>query len=276
MATKSVLNGQRRRAWYAARIYVGGRLVAPLSAEYHGKVHTYNYYGCRCDLCSDVARNRQRARVHSVPSPRSQAPEPLRQPEPADTGVSMMEPVFQEPEAQSSTAHLPDPPELDDELPPFTRSARTDITDVEHLRAVLAAYHCPQWSASVRDNETLEVRSAHGHSVGVNTDTGTVVFVSSTEQSTGDEPESLREIHRPKQTRRGGSGSRMPTDYAEVIDRLRELGCTVDTSSARHVKVTLPNGRVRSLPRTTSDWRAVRNTVSQLRADGVDLRRADS
>lgn len=165
-----------------------------------------------------------------------------------------------------------DAPQMDDDLPPFTPGARAEITTVDQLRGVLEAYHRPQWSSPVQGDNTLERRAADGYLLKVNTETGVVVFVGSCDQSSA-APESLRQCARPKRRRKGGSGSGMPTSYAEVVSRLKELGCEVD-DTARHLKVTLPDGRRRTLPKTTSDWRAVRNTVAQFRADGLDLRRS--
>lgn len=64
----------------------------------------------------------------------------------------------------------------------------------------------------------------------------------------------------------------MPTSYKELAERLTALGCTI-TDGTRHYKVTLPDGTRRSLPKSTSDWRAVRNSVSMFRHAGVDVRR---
>jgi len=47
---------QQRRAWkrakYAARQLVAGRLVAPVPGEQHGKKATYCNHGCRCRPCT--------------------------------------------------------------------------------------------------------------------------------------------------------------------------------------------------------------------------------
>lgn len=70
MPTNAVVGGDRRRDWYDARIWVGGRLVAPLPEQYHGKRSTYDYYGCRCDLCGKAASERPRRRS-PIPAPRN-------------------------------------------------------------------------------------------------------------------------------------------------------------------------------------------------------------
>jgi len=64
---------QRRRcavekaARLALREEVDGRLVAPVPAELHGRLSTYNNRGCRCDPCraagsAATARRKQAAR----------------------------------------------------------------------------------------------------------------------------------------------------------------------------------------------------------------------
>lgn len=45
-----------RQRNYARRITVNGRLVAPVPVEQHGRLHTYQHHGCRCDLCASAAR----------------------------------------------------------------------------------------------------------------------------------------------------------------------------------------------------------------------------
>lgn len=262
-------------------------MVAPLPEEYHGKKSTYDYYGCRCDLCSDAAR--KRARKKPAPQPR-QSTENTR-PEPAAT---VSAPVFLEPVAPMPVPRAPEVvdepepepesgqpppdrrlgtvPDLGAEVPEITRGARAEITTLDHLKAVVEAYHRPQWTAAVPNDPELEKRSADGVLLKVRVDTGVVVFVG-TSDTPGGAPECLRERTAPKSTKRGGSGSGMPTSYDELADRLVELGCTVDRSGGRHVTVTLPSGKRRSLPRKSGDWRGVRNAVAQFKADGLDVRR---
>ena len=65
MAAWRQYHSQRRQRMYAARVLVGGYLVAPVPAERHGRISTYNNAGCRCQPCRDahaasVAKNRQR------------------------------------------------------------------------------------------------------------------------------------------------------------------------------------------------------------------------
>lgn len=260
----------RRAYWRAQRICVNGRWVAPLPEGYHGKRSTYNYYGCHCDLCSRANTVHQRR---------------LKTPEPAPAQPPTVCPVFSAPEVpeqprpaqrrKRKRKHAqPAEPEIPDfgvDIPEVTREVRAEIATVDQLRDMLTAYHTPQWTAAMPNPPGWEKRSAHGCLVIVDAD-GTVVFIGTADQSTA-APESLQEKAAPKSSKRGGCGTTLPTSFAEVIDRLRELGCTVDTTSARHVSVTLPSGERRTLPKTTSDWRAVANTVSQFRADGLDLRR---
>lgn len=286
MPAKAVVTGnERRRNWYDCRILVGGRLVAPLPEDYHGKRSTYDYYGCRCDLCAIAARKRTRHKP--VPEPRFSTVEDTEPEATAPVVPTFLEPVpaprqsvAEDEPAPEATARPPERcdtavPDLGAEVPDITLGARAEITSVDQLRHVVEAYHRPQWTAPVPSDPTLETRSANGHTIKVNTDTGVVVFVGTSDQP-GGEPESLREREVPKSTKRGGSGSGMPTSYMELINRLVALGCTVDPRGGRHITVTLPNGQRRSLPRRSGDWRSVRNAVSELKADGLDVRRARS
>lgn len=272
MSRKAVASGKsrtnRQRAyWRSRRIRVNGRLVAPLPESYHGKRSTYNYYGCHCDLCNKA--NTKRQRTERVPEPSTPEPKFVRTELPAAEPVQRRQPAKRKPARQQSPE--PEVPNLGVEIPEVTREVRAEIATMEQLRDVLAAYHTPQWTVAMPSQPGWEKRSARGCLIIVDPD-GVVVFIGTADQSNA-APESLRERSAPKSTRRGGCGTTLPTSYAEVIDRLRELGCEVDTSSARHVSVTLPNGERRTLPKTTSDWRAVKNTVAQFRADGLDLRR---
>lgn len=281
MPAKAVVQGSnRRKYWYDSRILVGGRLVAPLPEQYHGKKSTYDYYGCRCDLCSKAASKRTRKK----PNPDDSAED--APPKPAVVAPTFLEPVAMPTPRQPETEPEPEPeaegppperrlgavPDLGAEVPEITPGARAEITSVDHLKAVLEAYHNPQWTAAVPNNPALEKRSAGGVLLKVGRNTGVVVFVGTSDQSS-DAPECLRERTAPRSTKRGGSGSGMPTSYDELADRLVDLGCTVDRSGGRHVTVTLPSGKRRSLPRKAGDWRGVRNAVAQFKADGLDLRR---
>lgn len=44
-----------RAARFARRVEVEGRLVAPVPAERHGRMTTYNNWGCRCVPCTEDA-----------------------------------------------------------------------------------------------------------------------------------------------------------------------------------------------------------------------------
>lgn len=57
-ATRAVSGYLRKR--YAARQLVGGRLIAPLPDEYHGRAHTYVYHGCRCARCTQASTDQRR------------------------------------------------------------------------------------------------------------------------------------------------------------------------------------------------------------------------
>jgi hypothetical protein len=61
-ATWSVRTRARVWARMEKRKLVDGRLVAPLSADCHGKGSTYRNWGCRCEPCTAANRARQAER----------------------------------------------------------------------------------------------------------------------------------------------------------------------------------------------------------------------
>lgn len=67
-------------------------------------------------------------------------------------------------------------------------------------------------------------------------------------------------------------GSRGPVTMQEVLAGLkRHEGVTVERGG-KHYKVKRNGKTIASMPVSGSDWRGVRNTVSQLRRLGIDLR----
>ncbi|SEF34349.1 hypothetical protein SAMN05421837_107332 [Amycolatopsis pretoriensis] len=65
-ANRAAARDERHRR-YARRLLVDGVWVAPVAAERHGRVTTYNAWGCRCEPCTGAASaERQRlARVRA-------------------------------------------------------------------------------------------------------------------------------------------------------------------------------------------------------------------
>jgi len=78
----------------------------------------------------------------------------------------------------------------------------------------------------------------------------------------------------PKQTRKGGRGSTLPTSYAEVLDRIKKTPGWDWRMGGKHIKVSGPAGELVTMPSTASDARALANTVHQLKRAGCDVRRA--
>ncbi len=159
---------------------------------------------------------------------------------------------------------------------PLIPAAARHVRGEQHFRALERAYNEPQFIAPDRsDPEDRERRCADGYVVVVSRSTGAALWIGTYEQS--DEPSHLltegqQARQEARSTKKGPSGSQHPTSYAEVIERLRAHGCEV-RSAHRHHKVILPNGVIRSIPKTTSDWRAIYNTVTMFRHLGVDIRR---
>lgn len=56
----------RRDEWRARRVFIDGRLVAPIPEPWHGKSWVYDDYACRCQPCCTAkveATNAWRART---------------------------------------------------------------------------------------------------------------------------------------------------------------------------------------------------------------------
>lgn len=63
--------GSYRKARFATRVMVNGRLVAPgLPKESHGKEGTYTNHGCRCQPCTTAQREAARARCYRAATKR--------------------------------------------------------------------------------------------------------------------------------------------------------------------------------------------------------------
>ena len=63
-----------------------------------------------------------------------------------------------------------------------------------------------------------------------------------------------------------------PASWKNLHERLTSLGSTIEPGG-KHWKVTLPNGRRTSMACSASDTRALLNMCSDLRKQGVDVRR---
>lgn len=78
---------------------------------------------------------------------------------------------------------------------------------------------------------------------------------------------------RKRQRGSGPSGRRGPVDYPALIRMALAEGCRYQPGTGKHPKLVLPCGRTVSIPATTSDHRAVRNTTARLRSLGLRLSR---
>ena len=269
MPTTTAQNRQWRHERYAQRVLIGGRWIAPLPSDQHGKPGTYCNHGCRCAECTYAATDysafqRRRRRV-SLPEPAS-VPEPVPEPAPPQPA----KPVRQRRTPKKTAPQKQIIHQREDPVPPFTRGAAGHVADFAHLEQIKNAYYRPQTIAPIPDQPDTQRHMYDGCEIIVAGDT--IVRVGQHEQSTA-EPETLAERRKSKHRKHGGAGTMLPTSYDEVIQGLKEAGCEI-TGEGKHLKVVTPDGQVSTLPRTASDWRAIRNTVSQFRALGIDLRRS--
>ncbi|AFV51367.1 hypothetical protein FDG66_gp47 [Streptomyces phage phiCAM] len=70
----------------------------------------------------------------------------------------------------------------------------------------------------------------------------------------------------------GGSGTRWPSSWGELQGRLIELGYRLEQGRT-HVGVYEGDAKVSTLPVSASDHRALLNACTQLRREGIDVRR---
>lgn len=241
-----------RHERYQQRQWVGGRWIAPLSEEYHGRTGTYSNYGCRCVACTDAMRVAQ--------STRKTAPAPRRPVDPVPSPPQAKRPQRTKPRKKTKAPRLP-----------ITREASAAITDEAHLERVEAAFWRPGFvTPDPYDPERAERRFAQGCMVIVRK--GQIVYVGEHEQST-EAPRSLQPVKRAQRRVRGGNGGHWPATWDQLMERVSAAGCEVLRRSS-HVVVRVPSGERVTLHHTASDWRALRNACSQFARHGVDLRRA--
>lgn len=82
-----------------------------------------------------------------------------------------------------------------------------------------------------------------------------------------------REAAKRKSGKRGGSGSRWPTTWKELINRINAHPQARVENGGKHLRVFLRGQQVQALPCTSSDHRALLNACQILRGLGIDVRR---
>ena len=234
---------EARRARQARRtVGENGRPYADdCPADKHGAWGGFGYWCCECDTClaarSAANREARRRRAHNLA-------------------------VIASLEQARETA----PPE---QSPPEPEGPGLDDEAQQRIAAITKAYHEPDIVWVGQDGNERRI----GGGVRLVVKDGAVIWVGDHESADG-APRILRDrppTRHPKRGR-GPSGSRNPTSWRELRERLTELGCRIERGGA-HDKVYLPNGKVSTLAISASDHRSLLNTVSELRSLGVDVRR---
>ena len=82
-----------------------------------------------------------------------------------------------------------------------------------------------------------------------------------------------RESAARKSSKRGGSGSRWPTTWKELVNRINAHPRARVENGGKHLRVFLDGRQVQALPCSASDHRALLNACQILRGLGVDVRR---
>lgn len=73
--------------------------------------------------------------------------------------------------------------------------------------------------------------------------------------------------------KRHGAGTALPTSVDELISRIEEVPGWSVKPTRRHYMAMGPHGETCPLPKSTNEFRALRNAVTQLRHAGLDVRR---
>lgn len=82
-----------------------------------------------------------------------------------------------------------------------------------------------------------------------------------------------RETTTRKSGRRGGSGTRWPTTWKELVNRINAHPNAHVEPGGKHLRVFLGGKQVQALPCSASDHRALLNACQILRGLGIDVRR---
>jgi hypothetical protein len=158
-------------------------------------------------------------------------------------------------------------------LPRFAPSAATDVVDADHAREILHAYYNPEitHAGDPKKHPGREVRiRGRVHLV---VDAGTIISVGEYDPPPPPELSPVLDKQRAALRRfRGGRGNRFPTTVDELIRRIRATGRPIETTK-KHYLVHVPSGQTMTVPKTVHDWRALRNTVMQLKRAGLDVTR---
>lgn len=180
-------------------------------------------------------------------------------------------PVVKEPEPPKPEPSKPTPspaaPQLPDGLaiPPMTPSVMDRIRDVEHLTAVARAYTDPTITMPAEAGCTRHLR---GEIQLIVSQTGTI-FALLTNDHGDEEPATPRATPRGLPKAKGGKGgSRMPGSLRELLASLREADYPVERTKGGHWRVETPQGPY-IMSSTPSEFRSLRNCVSELRRRGV-------
>ncbi|MGW5720758.1 hypothetical protein ACWEVP_31615 [Amycolatopsis sp. NPDC003865] len=158
-------------------------------------------------------------------------------------------------------------------LPKFAPSAADSITDADHARKVLTAYYNPEITHAgdpkLCPGREVRIRGR----IHLVVDRGTIISVGEYDPPKLDGASPVLDPQRARLRRfRGGRGNRFPTTVDELVRRIRATGAEIEQTS-KHYSVRLPSGKWMTVPKTVHDWRALRNTVTQLRRAGLDVTR---
>ncbi len=153
--------------------------------------------------------------------------------------------------------------------PPLTPGVAGHIKTFDIYEAITKAYYEPQIVSPAvepgrerRTYEDMEIIVAQGGTYPV------IWFKRREEVGTG--PSQLL-AEKPKATPKakgGRGGSQGPADLKDLLKALETSGCKIEKTGSGHIRVT-KDGKSIILPSTASDWRSLKNSLAQVRRDGM-------
>lgn len=240
------------------------------------------------NLCAKCAGTEEQTSQTSKPEPKKPATarKPLQLPRvkspiPADVFEAPTAPPAPSPEAPKPTngTHTNGADDLlaqlkigskvreNGKVPPVTATVRNEIRTVATLDLIGKAYFDPDWVAPLANGR--ERRAAGTMEVIVDPNGEKPVIAFHEREVAEGKPELVVEkTGGIAKAKGGGGGSQGPKTWDQLKGALDAMGATFEKTGTGHIKVS-KNGRTIILPSTSSDWRAIRNSLSDARKKGL-------
>lgn len=152
-------------------------------------------------------------------------------------------------------------------VPPVIPAVREMIKTVATLDSIGKAYFEPDWVAPLDNGR--ERRAAGAMEVIVDPKPKPVIIAFHEREVAEGKPELVVEkTGGIAKAKGGGGGSQGPKTWDQLKGALDAMGATFEKTGTGHIKVS-KNGKSIILPSTSSDWRAIRNSLADARRRGL-------